>query len=201
VRAACRACWHFVITITKVANPDIEIMKARSMRLANEVEIRGAVAADDRALAALDYRAWSSASAVTGRPPQDQAFFRTGHAPDQFLVAVFAPSATDTGQIAGFIRVVSPTRLPSNAHVRQIQGLAVDPALRGRGIGKVLVDAACELAGSQGATRLTLRVLSSNGAARKLYAAAGFTVEGVLPGEFHIGGGFVDDILMGKLLS
>ncbi len=167
----------------------------------SEVEIRGAILGDDRALAALDNRAWSSDSAVAGRPPADRAFFGFGHTPGQFLVAVPPLRALDAGQIAGYIRLVPPTALPSNAHVRQIQGLAVDPALRGRGIGRALIDAACERASSEGARRITLRVLSSNAPARRLYAAAGFTVEGVLPGEFHIAGRRVDDILMGRPLS
>ncbi|HUK69628.1 MAG TPA: N-acetyltransferase [Streptosporangiaceae bacterium] len=172
----------------------------------NEAQIRRAVLDDDRALALLDHRAWSSDSAVAGRPRADRAFFWTGHTPDQFLVAVLGralaspPPGTGGGEIAGCIRVVSPTTLPSNAHVRRIQGLAVDPAVRCRGIGRALVDAACERASGEGATRITLRVLSSNAAARNLYAAAGFTVEGILPGEFHIGGRFVDDILMGRPL-
>ncbi len=164
----------------------------------NEVRIRGAVLDDDRALAALDHRAWSSDSAVTGRPQADGAFFGAADTTDQFLVAL-QPSGA--GQIAGDIRLVRPTPLPSNAHVRQIQGLAVEPGLRGRGIGRALIDAACEWASGQGATRVTLRVLSSNAPARRLYAAAGFTVEGVLPGEFHIAGRHVDDILMGLPLT
>lgn len=194
-----------------------------------EVEIRAAVLGDGRALAALNNRAWSSDSDVAGRPPADRAFFGGGPAlalelldrgkrverltrlagrlrgaaprPGEILVAVPSLRASDAGQIAGYIRLVLPTALPSNAHVRQMQGLAVDPALRGRGIGRALIDAACERASSQGARRITLKVLSSNATARRLYAAAGFTVEGVLPGEFHIAGHYVDDILMGRPLT
>jgi ribosomal protein S18 acetylase RimI-like enzyme len=165
------------------------------------VEIRGAVPDDERALAVLDCRAWSADSAVTGRPPADRVFFDTGHTPDQFIVAAVVPSPLDLGELAGYIRLVPPTPLLSNGHVRQIQGLAVDPAARRRGIGRALLDAACERARGEGALRITLRVLSSNGPARKLYAATGFTVEGVLPGEFHIAGRFVDDILMGRSLA
>ena len=164
----------------------------------SDVKIRGAVRDDDRALAALDHLAWSPDSAVTGRPEADRAFFCPGHTPDQFLVALLAGPPAE--QIAGYVRLVPATPLPSNVHVRQIQGLAVDPGQRGRGIGRMLVDAAVEWASGHGARRVTLRVLSSNAPARRLYAAAGFTVEGVLPGEFHIAGRYVDDILMGRPL-
>jgi len=167
----------------------------------DDVMIRGAVPGDDRALAALDHRAWSRDSAVTQRPPTERAFFDAGHTPDQFLVAVPGETAPGGRQIAGFIRMLPPTPLPANAHVRQIQGLAVEPALRGRGLGRALLGAACERAARQGARRITLRVLASNEPARRLYAAAGFAVEGVLPGEFHIAGRYVDDILMGRSLS
>ena len=164
----------------------------------SDVRIRGAVRDDDRALAALDHLAWSPDSAVSGRPEADRAFFCPGHTPDQFLVALLAGPAAE--QIAGYVRLVPATRLPNNVHVRQIQGLAVDPGQRGRGIGRMLVDAAVEWASGHGARRVTLRVLSSNAPARRLYAAAGFTVEGVLPGEFHIAGRYVDDVLMGRPL-
>ena len=167
----------------------------------SEVRIRGANLGDDQALAALDHRAWSSESAVTGRAPADRGFFGAEYAPDQFLVAVSSLRGSAASQIAGYIRLVKRTPLLSNAHVREIQGLAVDPALRNRGIGRALIDAACERASSQGARRITLRVLSSNASARRLYASAGFTVEGVLPGEFHIAGHYVDDILMGRPLT
>jgi hypothetical protein len=38
-------------------------------------------------------------------------------------------------------------------------------------------------------------------ARRRLYASLGFTVEGVLPGEFVLGGEPVDDVLMGLRLD
>jgi ribosomal protein S18 acetylase RimI-like enzyme len=97
--------------------------------------------------------------------------------------------------------VVPPTALAGNQHVRQIQGLAVDDWARRRGVARALLDAAGERARRQGAARITLRVLGHNAPARELYAAAGFTVEGVLPGEFRLDGHYVDDILMGRWLT
>jgi RimJ/RimL family protein N-acetyltransferase len=60
------------------------------------------------------------------------------------------------------------------------------------------VEAAAEEATRRGATRLTLRVLAPNAPARALYAACGFTVEGVLAGEFVLEGEPVDDVLMAR---
>ncbi|MFF4648913.1 GNAT family N-acetyltransferase [Streptomyces sp. NPDC001380] len=156
--------------------------------------VRPAAAADDAALADLDRRSWSPLSDVM--PPREPGtpFFDERHGPDQYQVAVL------DGRIAGYVRVVPPTPLPSNAHVRQIQGLAVDPGLRGRGIGRALVDAAGVRARAEGARRLTLRVLGRNAPARALYERCGFAVEGVQPGEFLLDGAYVDDVLMGRSL-
>lgn len=159
--------------------------------------IRPAEPGDEDALAALDRNGWSALHMVQPRPqPPYEPFFDPGHPPAQFLVAELAE-----GAVVGYIRMVPSTPLPTNAHVRQIQGLLVGEAARGRGIARALLDAACDWAREQGVLRLTLRVLAHNGPARGLYAAAGFEVEGVLPGEFRIEGAYVDDVLMGRWLT
>ena len=99
------------------------------------------------------------------------------------------------------MRVVPPTRLAANAHVQQINGLVVDRWARGLRVGRALVEGSVELARQRGARRLTLRVLGHNAPARQLYEACGFTVEGVLPGEFLLDARYVDDVLMGLRLS
>ncbi|NEE45857.1 GNAT family N-acetyltransferase, partial [Streptomyces sp. SID8455] len=104
-------------------------------------------------------------------------------------------------RIAGYIRLVPPTPLACNAHVRQIQGLAVAAWARGAGVGRTLLRAACAEARRQGANRITLRVLGHNTPARALYASEGFAVEGVLSGEFFLHGRYVDDVLMGRSLA
>jgi ribosomal protein S18 acetylase RimI-like enzyme len=158
-------------------------------------QIRPAFLSDDAELGELDREAWSPLHAVTPRPrhPFDP-FFTARHRPEDFLVAEV------DGQLAGYIRVVAPTPLASNAHVRQIQGLVVDDWARGRGVGRALLRAAAVHARSQGALRLTLRVLGHNVPARRLYEAEGFVVEGVLPGEFLLDGRYADDIFMGRSL-
>ncbi|CAM5731394.1 GNAT family N-acetyltransferase OS=Streptomyces tendae OX=1932 GN=GUR47_11530 PE=4 SV=1 [Streptomyces tendae] len=90
--------------------------------------------------------------------------------------------------------------MPTNAHVLQIRGLAVAEEARGKGAGRALVRAAVAEARRRGARRISLRVLGPNTVARALYASEGFTVEGVLPGEFHLDGRYVDDVLMGQSL-
>ncbi len=77
-----------------------------------------------------------------------------------------------------------------------LNGFAVSPTAQGQGVGRMLAEAAKTEARRRGATRLTLRVLAGNRAARRLYESCGFVVEGVLVGEFVLGGQPVDDVLM-----
>ncbi|MGW1227177.1 N-acetyltransferase family protein [Streptomyces sp. NPDC001478] len=163
--------------------------------------VRRAVLADESALAELDRATWSTLHAVQPRPqPPYPPFFDERHPPGDILVAEAVNGAGERAP-AGYIRVVPPTPLACNAHVRQIQGLAVATWARGRGIGRTLVRAACAEARREGANRITLRVLGHNTPARALYEAEGFTVEGVLPGEFFLNGRYVDDVLMGRPLT
>ncbi|WAZ21248.1 GNAT family N-acetyltransferase [Streptomyces cinnabarinus] len=157
--------------------------------------IRTALPEDEQELARLDRDTWSTLHAVTPRPqPPYNPFFDERHLPEDYLVAELDRS------LVGYIRLAFPTPLASNAHVRQIQGLAVSDAARGRGVGRALIRAAVEEARRRGARRLTLRVLGHNAPARGLYESEGFVVEGVLPEEFLLEGDFVDDVVMGLRL-
>ncbi|MBV7248760.1 GNAT family N-acetyltransferase [Streptomyces sp. MW-W600-10] len=163
--------------------------------------VRSAVPADDDELAELDRSTWSTLHAVLPRPtPPYEPFFGERHPPEDFLV-VEAETADGRAGIAGYIRLVPPTPLAANAHVRQIRGLAVADWARGAGVGRTLLRAAFAEARRQGANRITLRVLGHNDPARALYASEGFAVEGVLPGEFFLNGRYVDDVCMGRSLG
>ncbi|MFE8943530.1 GNAT family N-acetyltransferase [Streptomyces sp. NPDC007856] len=157
-----------------------------------EPYIRIAVPADDEELVLLDRSTWSTLHAVS--PPPQGPFFDERHLPEDYLVA-----ETDR-RIVGYVRIGRPTPLASNAHVLQIQGLAVAEAARGRGLGRMLLRAAVEEARERGARRLTLRVLGHNAPARALYESEGFVVEGVQPEEFLLDGAYVDDVFMGRRL-
>ncbi|MEU5577822.1 GNAT family N-acetyltransferase [Streptomyces huasconensis] len=160
-----------------------------------DMHIRTALPEDDAALARLDRALWSTLHAVQPRPePPYEPFFNDRFGPHDHLVAELA------GRLVGYVKLGYPTPLLTNAHVRQIQGLAVAEDVRGKGIGRRLIRAAVDEARRQGAVRITLRVLGHNAPARKLYEAEGFEIEGVLPGEFLLDGVFVDDVLMGRPL-
>jgi ribosomal protein S18 acetylase RimI-like enzyme len=105
------------------------------------------------------------------------------------------------GRLAGYIRVKPVTPLRENAHVLGIVGLAVAPGSRRRGVASALLAAAEQHARARGARKLSLRVLSSNETAMRLYERHGFQREGTLRDEFCIGGLFVDDVVMAKRLA
>ncbi|MFI2611097.1 GNAT family N-acetyltransferase [Kitasatospora sp. NPDC018619] len=161
----------------------------------DDLIIRTARSEDERELAVLNHATWSVLSDVSPQPPVEDPVFDERHTPDQYLLAVL------DGRIVGYVRQVPATPLASNRHVRQIQGLAVDAAVRGRGVGRRLVEAACAAARSAGARRLTLRVLGWNAPARRLYESCGFVVEGSLAEEFLIDGRYVDDVWMARRLA
>lgn len=157
--------------------------------------IRHATPDDEETLGRLDRDTWSPLHAVQPRPqPPYDPFFNERFGPLDHLVAEL------DGSVVGYVRLGYPTSLVCNAHVRQIQGLAVSEAARGAGVGRALLRAARDESRRQGARRITLRVLGHNAPARRLYESEGFVVEGVLPEEFFLDGAYVDDVLMGRSL-
>jgi ribosomal protein S18 acetylase RimI-like enzyme len=81
--------------------------------------------------------------------------------------SVAVPDGPD--RLAGLVLV---TRLSaSTAHIAQI---AVDPGARRRGLGRLLVDEACDRARRAGCDRITLLVGQGNSRARRLYETSGF---------------------------
>ncbi len=161
----------------------------------DDLIIRAARPEDEKELSDLNRAAWSWLSDVAPRPAEGAAVFDERHPPEQFLLALL------DGRVVGYIRQVPPTPLASNRHVRQIQGLAVDGSVRGRGIGRALVEAACEAARAAGARRISLRVLGHNAPARRLYERCGFLTEGLLAEEFLLDGRYVDDVWMARRLD
>ena len=151
--------------------------------------IRPATAADEPALRALDLETWSSLSSPGPVPPPERPFDVGG-----VLVA------ERDGALAGYVKLGPALPLESARHVLEIKGLTVAPALRRGGVGRELMESAIAGARARGARRLILRVLAPNVAARALYAACGFEVEGILREHFLLDGRYVDDVLMALVL-
>lgn len=84
----------------------------------------------------------------------------------------------DEAGTAGFGQLV--WRSGGRAHLARV---IVRPDTRGRGLGRVLVQALLERARSRGARLATLNVYAENAAARRLYEAAGFAGTAVAGGH------------------
>jgi len=75
-------------------------------------------------------------------------------------------------------------------------GMAILPDGRGRGGGRMLLDAVLAHAARHGAHRVELEVWPDNGRAIALYAAAGFTVEGLRRDRYRRRDGSLRSALM-----
>jgi ribosomal protein S18 acetylase RimI-like enzyme len=158
-----------------------------------DLQVRVARLGDEPGVAAVDAAAWSPESGFPSViQAADGSFFSPDSPPEAHLVAEI------DGQIAGYLRLKPMTRLPENAHVLGVLGLAVAPAARRQGVAAALLTAAEDQARARGAVKLSLRVLSTNNSAIRLYERQGFEHEGRLRGEFLIEGRYVDDVLMAK---
>lgn len=78
------------------------------------------------------------------------------------------------GEVAGSVYVVPAA---SGNGTAQLRMLYTEPAFRGRGVGKRLVDEAIRFARASGYDRLILWTQDCLGSARRIYQGAGFTLE------------------------
>ncbi len=86
--------------------------------------------------------------------------------------------AEQDGGIVGSICVLPSDGLPGSAQLRM---LYVEPAARGQGIGRALVSQCVGFARDNGYERMRLWTHTNQESARKLYAAAGFSIVETMP--------------------
>jgi ribosomal protein S18 acetylase RimI-like enzyme len=159
------------------------------------LSVRAAREGDERRLAKIDHSTWSWEVGPVPLWSLEKPFFDDQTHPENVIVA------EDQEQVVGYVKL-RPASLAyrkaatASRHVQQVHGFAVDQTCQGRGVGRLLLEAARKEAYRRKARRITLRVLSTNSRAQALYRACGYHVEGVLEGEFFIQGQYVDDVLM-----
>jgi L-amino acid N-acyltransferase YncA len=129
---------------------------------------------------------------TTPRRPDEIAGWLDADLP--FLVA------DDGGSIAGFARL-SPysDRCVYNGVAEY--GVYVDPRARGRGIGRLLLDALCAEAERQGIYKITSRIFTTNAASRALARRCGFREVGIQLRHGRLDGDWRDCVLVERLLG
>jgi putative acetyltransferase len=88
------------------------------------------------------------------------------------------------------------------AHVATLEGFAMHPSFRGRGLGGRVIEAIVHLARSEGVRRLELLVETDNARAIHFYEKHGFLREGILRGAFRRARDphDIDELAMARLL-
>ncbi|MHC2333866.1 GNAT family N-acetyltransferase [Bradyrhizobium sp. USDA 4454] len=99
-------------------------------------------------------------------------------------------------EIAGIVGFVTAEG-PKQRHKGELVSMYVRPAARRGGVGRLLVEAALELA-AETVERVLIAVVKGNEQAHRLYRSAGFVEYGLEQRALKIEGRYYDDILMAK---
>lgn len=162
---------------------------------ADRVTVRRAVESDDEALLSIELSAWDATSGFPSFHNPDRLTFFTDRAgPEAHLIA------EDDGDLVGYIRLNDAYPFVEGAGVLAVNGLAVVPSARGRGIGSTLLEAVAAEAKRRGARKIMLHVFGTNLVAQRLYERHGYLVEGVRKAEFLIEDQYVDSFDLAKFL-
>jgi len=159
--------------------------------------VRSAVSRDARVLATLMEGVYAEGNWFVGdggpRPDQLTRRLRSlDPREENFLVA------ERSGVVIGWAeaRRYAPSRMQ---HVATLTLAVAGPARR-RGAGRALLRAVVQWARRVGVTKLRLDVRAGNLAARELYAAEGFCVEGTERAQIRNGDRFEDNVIMARFL-
>ena len=87
---------------------------------------------------------------------------------------------------------------PRTRHKGLLFGMAVAPAVRGRSVGRALVEAVVDRARDAGLRVVQLTVMETNAPARQLYEACGFAAFGTEPLAIRMDDGFVGLVHMSR---
>ncbi|MBR7801350.1 GNAT family N-acetyltransferase [Undibacterium fentianense] len=105
----------------------------------------------------------------------------------------------DEAQAAGMFKLV-PNR-HRTSHIAYIGGVAIDPQLTGKGLGKKMFQEILALGQAQDLHRLELSVSVENRRAIELYTQCGFVAEGILRDYTYLKSEdrFINEVLMSYL--
>ncbi len=129
------------------------------------------------------------------RTPEERRQWLAGRSPRHAVVVAEGPE----GSIAGWasLNVFNPRE--AYRHVADIS-VYVERAVRGKGVGKVLLTRLVELGREHGFHKLVLSAFPPNAGGMALYEKLGFRTVGVYKEQGRLDGRWVDTIVMEKLL-
>jgi L-amino acid N-acyltransferase YncA len=137
------------------------------------VIIRSMAAADADPVLTIYQRGLDSGNASFETTAPTWAVFDAGKLPDHRLVAV-----DDGGTVVGWVAVSAVSARPVYAGVVE-HSVYVDPAARGRGVGRALLDALVATTEQAGIWTIQSGIFPENTASLALHRAAGFRAVGV----------------------
>lgn len=144
------------------------------------VTVRPATVGDEAALAELNAVVQQMHQEVAPewfKPPEIAAivsYFREALRSDAFRIFVAEADGAVHGYALARLQQRPETPLTYGGLVVELDQISVDPAYRGRGLGRELIDELKSLASDLGATGLQLTVWEFNRHARQVFERAGF---------------------------
>ena len=161
--------------------------------------IRAADESDVPALSALARRTWSDAFGSSLSPEElaaeleetrSEAYFRAARVAQTILVAEL------DGDLVGYVQFgdVTIPEIEAQPGDRAVHRVYVETELQGRGIGRVLMDAALSHPRLVDAERIYLAVWEENAPALRLYESLGFQAVGTT--RFTLGRDAVEDLVL-----
>jgi L-amino acid N-acyltransferase YncA len=158
--------------------------------------IRAAEPDDALAVAALYNVGIAERQATFETRPRDpgeiEAWFAAG--------LPFVVAQDDGGRVVGFARASPYSDRCVYEGVAE-HGVYVDPAARGRGLGRRLLDALAAECERRGLYKLTSRIFTTNEASRAVHRAAGFHEVGIQRRHGRLDGEWKDCVLVERLLG
>jgi L-amino acid N-acyltransferase YncA len=162
------------------------------------VTIRAATAADVEAICAIHNQGIADRIATLDMPlrtPADTRAWLIDHGPRHPIIV-----AELDGAVAGWASLNRFNPRPVYDFVADFS-VYIERTLRGKGIGRQLLDRLVDLARRHGYHKMVLAALALNSAGVALYTRAGFTRVGIYREQGQIDGKWVDVVIMEKLLE
>lgn len=135
---------------------------------------------------------------VKNRNDRRSWFYELANNGDFCLVAMIKGDRKSE-RLAGQVTIESSAEWDGMEHVG-ILGILIHPDFRNIGVGRALIEEACEEAKRRGKKKIVLSVFHTNPRGIALYQSLGFDIVGTKRAQFRVDDAFVDEVIMEKFL-